>query len=391
MSHRYTCLIGNGLTVAFEPQMATSRLTATLAGEFDAAGAAGRALRSLSAATPASSLTFEDLLSPVDRLARAAPAVADLADVLTTAGRRERSAASIVARVCRQVHDVGLGIVLGTVAELTHRERGNFQDVTLPVCRALADLGAAGRPVTVATLNYDALLNAGFIEVQHEGPLLGSGAWAIRTRRSSPAWILNDLAAGYAPTAPIQPITGGPDIEARPLRARLGDFMPDARVVLLDLHGSLMWLADPTTGEIVKVETLDALRSIGYWEALREARSAWRPVVVLTDQKTEQVADYPFRLAYGEFQDALRRSDRWLIGGYGWGDEPVAEALQSAFQWRQAKGRGTRVLVVCTSSPGRARARAVEVIGCPPTAVRASSLGFPPVMRGKFWRRWWTS
>ncbi len=40
-----------------------------------------------------------------------------------------------------------------------------------------------------------------------------------------------------------------------------------------------------------------------------------------------RVREYPFNMAYQVFSERLAKSSRWLIGGYGFGDECVNRVL----------------------------------------------------------------
>ena len=69
------------------------------------------------------------------------------------------------------------------------------------------------------------------------------------------------------------------------------------------------------------------------------------PQIVLTDQKAKMIVDRPFSIAYKIFEDRLRSSDFWFIGGYAFGDEPVNAALRRAYQEAHVRGRQPRILI----------------------------------------------
>lgn len=114
------------------------------------------------------------------------------------------------------------------------------------------------------------------------------------------------------------------------------------------------------------------------------------PVVVLTNRKTEVVREWPFRLAYGLFEQRLAHSDRWLIAGYSFGDAPVNAALRLANEERRRRGRTTPRLLVIGKGGDQAqlRARAARAVGLPLTQVRADTSGLPEATRRPLWRGW---
>jgi hypothetical protein len=138
----------------------------------------------------------------------------------------------------------------------------------------------------------------------------------------------------------------------------------------------------PATLEIWKFE-LDDLRKANYWTTFKSGTAQMLPVVVLTNRKAEIVRDWPFRLAYDIFEDRLTKSDRWLIAGCSFGDEPVNVALQSAREERKRRRlTDPRLLVVGRGGdPIVLRNRAVKISGLNASQVMVDTWGLPATKR----------
>lgn len=161
-------------------------------------------------------------------------------------------------------------------------------------------------------------------------------------------------------------------------------------MALIQLHGSLAWLREPRLG-MYKFD-LEALRSLGYWEALRNGQTDWLPVVVLTDQKERQIQRTPFSLAYDIFQRRLVAADHWLIAGYGLKDAPVNELFRTAAMTRKAIGlRAPKILVVDYGvEVDEKRKEASISLGLPENVIKVSVAGAPGALKTQEWNDWAT-
>ena len=375
---RFACLLGNGLSIAFNAELSVQNLTSWLGESFRAQEALARFARE--AGTPADN--FERLLGPLDRVARSLPHLEKLREVAGEAHTPELVAAlQVVADFASRVHDAGLGTVLGRVAEQGAAvESPEFALTIQQVCDALKQLN--GRPVTVATLNYDALIPAAFIRLE------GGDPWGGQAPAD-----MADLGDGREHSSCI-PI---PDESLQTLELRaFADFPLGRKILLLNLHGSLSWLHDPSTGRMHKVKSLGALRDMDYWSKLRDGTALCRPLVVLTDQKDEVISQAPFNVAYDAFQQRLIKAQRWLIGGYGLGDTPVNTVLHDAMsaKRRLAQAAGTsptlpRVLVVDKDCQvDERRRRIAELLDLPMANIDVEPAGFPDAVTGTAWAAW---
>lgn len=228
-------------------------------------------------------------------------------------------------------------------------------------------LTAAGEPqhLSVATLNYDGLAHSVLLDHVNNLADLGHGLEGAR----------HEIADGVTLLAQ---------------RLRYLDDIPAGRLRLLQLHGSLGWLIHPDTG-VVWAFRLDDLRHHDYWDLLQCGATQWQPSVVLTDRKGPVVGSWPFDLAYRAFHRDLLRSERWLIAGYGLGDEPVNRALTEARQQACQHGDAPRLLVIGHDEPATLRQRVHDQLNWPNDhTLHVDGSGVPEAVNAAAWQEWIT-
>lgn len=286
-------LVGNGLSIAYNADLAVPRLYAHLNSKISAGAANfGRtelALQALSqeGRTGDPGTDFEVLLGRIERHRAQSADLAALAhlspyqDYVTESVQVTRDFADLV-------HRHGVSHVLEAISEgsrIDHYELAGIQSFLDGVVYA-----AGGGRVTIGSLNYDPLLT-GALSTSHRGEFcdMVDGRGALRVQ------LTDD---GFTSTAQV-------------LRRRPGSF-PDRPIRLLQLHGALTWMRHVLGGAVIRVP-IAALRDSGFWEALRAGTTQWRPQVVLTgqDQKYAITRQEPFDLAYKMFGQALGTTNRW--------------------------------------------------------------------------------
>jgi hypothetical protein len=380
--HAFTCVVGNGLSTAYNDALAVHALTEGLLEEFTTLGGgdADDSLRAFAAGFSGSDRqTFEELLAPLEHVGRL---LVSLPTLLPVARARAGTRASIEDTIdfLKGIHRVGLGTALSLIDERARGSGSMFAERIGTVCAAIHALRMnAVQPVTVATLNYDGLLHAGFLDqVPRDswGQTIGEGVFA-------------DLSAGYAEER-RRPF-GGQDIRCWELRAQ-DDLQWNRDVHLIHLHGYLGWLWHPNEDRMWKFQ-LEDLRSQGesYWQALRNGDALMSPLVVLTDRKTAAVAEAPFALGYAIFGARLWQADRWLLAGYSGNDEPVNNALRAAARRKEKAIEALRVLVVtrCTSAEEQSVRDATAIrLGISPDIVAVDGGGLPDSVRSTAWSQW---
>lgn len=368
------CLIGNGVSVAYNSDLTVGQLTDDLLARFHDAGASEPELALARFADSQSRVPgdlFEALLGPLSSTAEALGHLPGLAALAQAAGADDVvTALGTASKFLSDVHRIGLAITLGHIAERSLG--GRYDDIIFRTAAELVGLGAPG-DLTVGTLNYDGLLHAGMLDAGRDG-------WG-RT-----VFDIVDLAAGY--TEEMHQVTPGD----RLLGHRLRDFddLLANRAALLQLHGSLGWLAQPADPTGVWRFELPELRDAEYWAHLRAGDTLWNPVVVLTDRKDRAVTNWPFSLAYEIFQRRLVDADRWLIVGYGLGDVPVNLLFATAAHERTRLRRPIppTLVIGLTPDPDRLRVEATEALRIPPSVITALGLGIPEAYASGEWNRW---
>jgi len=363
---RSVALVGNGLSIAYNADLEIPNLTRDLLSRFSVAG--GDLAAIASDVDPESSSGFEDLLGPFDSAARVLEA---LPGITSPEFAQRLQIIGNAASAARHLYREGTSEVLGLIADASH---GRFEEHVHVerFCQALADLGPAS-DLTVATLNYDGLLHSGFLRsyIDFEG-----------TTQVLP---ISDMADGRSRDRSCPDFAGGDSLESGRLRGS-PDFMKD-RSWVLNLHGSLGWLRRDG-GEYRKFRIED-LRASRYWEKLRDGETEWEPVVVLTNQKGDMPRRYPFSVAYEAFRTQLVLADRWLIVGYGFGDDPVNTTLRQAVADRSRAGAAPpRVLVVGFGDEGRVLREARQVLRIDRESIRASAIGLPAALESGKWNEW---
>jgi hypothetical protein len=362
---RLTCLIGNGLSIAYNPALSIPRLTQSLLrilrdlGGSEAAESLAGFARTLNGNDPAS---FEDLLAPLEIAANSLPSLTGLLSLRQITHGTLSDGILHTTQFLRELHGLGLGKVLELVATEAQGEGGPaFNRVILDTCRAIVQL-TEDEPITIGTLNYDGLLHAGFGTLNDEDEATYC-----------------DLAEGFSPSS-CRPTTGA---SLTCWKLRTTNNLPARRVQLLNLHGSLGWLGPSDANSAFKFE-LDDLRMRGYWRRLAEGQARMFPLLVLTNRKSEIVKEWPFSLAYQLLESRLAEADHWLIAGYSFQDKPLNGLLRRALF--QRCDNQPKVLVIAKDAVppnlGHVFRRLDE------TNLFTSTRGLPEAISGPRWRAW---
>lgn len=312
-----TCLFGNGLSVSYNQELSVASLTQSLLNEFSdlsgnkAANFLAQFARELQAKEGAD---FETLLGPLESFSRAVPYLSGMATLTSQSTHQVRRCGRQLARFAREIHQVGIGVVLDHISEQSKGVGKGFDQTIMAVCRQLLLAARLDEDrdsmLTIATLNYDGLLPA-----------------ALTKLHQSSQCTLRDLGDGRA-SSWLKASDSHSELESYRIRT-IDDL--GGNVNLIHLHGSLGWLVNEHTEEVWKFSIPD-LRRQKYWSELINGQELLTPKVVLADRKTRVVSDWPFSLAYSMFENRLLRSDIWFIGGYGFGDRPVNTILERAYK-----------------------------------------------------------
>lgn len=325
-------LVGNGLSIAFNPELNLRTITQEMIDRISSEGEDGddvvAAMREIAArALPDGANTdddFEVLVGAFGAESRTLSYLQELADLVSPQDENLRDAIKLVSAFAERVRDTGLSHVLQVIFERSHAYESESEPLRAFVRGILG--GFAGQ-VAIANLNYDTLLLAALLNECDRDELA-------------------DMASGYKR---VTVHSEGETIRRVPaLREVAADFPADRRVRLLHLHGSVTYWSDREKDVFAKLDT-SFLRNYDQWEAVRQQDTDVRPVVVLANQrdKATTVTEYPFSLAYEMFKRGLARADKWLIVGYSFRDDPINAALRDEFIGRVEK---PSVLVVTHGS-----------------------------------------
>jgi hypothetical protein len=325
-------LVGNGLSITFNPDLNIESLTAAVSARFQrqrsGRSAPDRVLARLAARqreTGDPYRDFEAMIGPLDQQRDNLRDLRELAELVRDESRAVEAALRTIESFVASTRRLGVGQVLDTIQERSYADGAR----TAPVHAFLSGLAEAthGGRLTVGNLNYDSLVMAGLCELL-------------------PSQTFCDMAIGYSEQE-FSVVSSAAPIRGRRLRSRAEDFPPRA-VTLLHLHGSLAWLRHPETGQMWRFNMHD-LREIHYWRNWRDGFTEWAPEVVLTNQssKSEVVTHQPFKLAYDMFEGRLIQADTWVIAGYSFRDECVNDLMAKV--WRQ-RLHPPKVMVVTKGS-----------------------------------------
>lgn len=311
--HEVAVLVGNGLSVAFNPSLNLQTITEEVMRRIEAADGDDvvAAMQELAERALPDGVTsgedFEQLVGAFGAESRTLSTLQTLASLTSPQDKKLRKAIHRVSSFAERVRDNGVSYVLEVICERTrayHAEAADLHALVSAILRAFD-----GR-IVFGNLNYDTLLLAALMHVCNNRELA-------------------DLADGR--TQVMITVNDQEEREVQALRKKSSDFPASRRVRLLHLHGSLTYWGKKD-GTIYAKLPKDLLDDGDQWKAVREETTNVRPAVVLANprDKAEHVHEYPFNLAYEMFSGGLGAS-HWLVIGYSFKDAPVNDMLREAF------------------------------------------------------------
>ncbi|GAB3630654.1 hypothetical protein GCM10027421_00070 [Microbacterium shaanxiense] len=324
-------LVGNGLSIAFNPALNLRAITTEMVERMRAASDDGSdvvtAMKEIAERALPAGVTSEDdfeiLVGAFGAESRTMGYLERLAALTQPQDQELQAAIQRVATFAARVRDTGLSHVLQVIFENSHAYSDDAEHLHAFVS---AIEGAFDGRVTFANLNYDTLLLSAV--------LAGCDLSQVV-----------DLAHGARRVTVVD--TDGNTVAHVPaLRTSASEFPSSRRIRLLHLHGSITYWARKDGAMYAKLSR-EHLEDLEQWQAVRDDTTSLRPVVVLANQrdKSAHVQEYPFNLAYEMFVDALSGADHWLIVGYSFRDDPVNAKLRAEFNDRVREEK-PRVLVV---------------------------------------------
>jgi hypothetical protein len=352
---RRTVLIGNGLSLAFNPDHyslanLTERVRKRLAGIrmnggtlLDDLDAIRTSLRPDFVARSGES--FEDIAGPVDRLANT---LSEFGPLSRVASNDQRSVLHDLEITLRGLYTRVVGAVLEEVA--THPATETGWEPVEQVGLRLVQMAFEQDGMDVFCLNYDALLDLALIRpTEWLGPY-----W----KRVSLSDEFHGIDIGMVPLH--RPDGSIERVKAH--RWRVGSYYPEyAHLRLHHLHGAATWMR--WDGDIWKASSLADVRACDLFTSWAEGverpgeRGAVEPVVLLGDQKEPSVGRPPFNENYEAFAIAVGLADEIILAGFSFMDRPLTRTI---VQHRQ---QDARVVVINPSKDIEERARDVLAMG----------------------------
>jgi len=321
-------LVGNGLSIAFNPGLNLASITKEMISRMESATEDGDKVVHAMNETARRAVSegevtdedFEKLVGAFDSQVLTLDELSKLADLVASDDAELQKSIHDVATFSQKVRDMGISYVLEVIME---RSRGDWtlHDEMHQLVQAI--IGNFSGTVYIGNLNYDTLLLSSLKAV------------------NAP---MSDMAHGFD-RFPIlvkdedNPEDAGVSYTVTRLRTELNfPVGPGYRVRLLHLHGSLTFWGS-TKNNLHFKAPVEVLRNHAMWAGLRKADPKWRPAVVLANQrdKAHHVGRYPFKLAYEAFQEGLQEAQHWLIIGYSFRDACVNDILRNEFIRRKVK------------------------------------------------------
>lgn len=319
-----TCLAGNGLSIAFNPDLSLQSVTNEVVARLDADAPVrpvSGILIELARINDAgdAEVDFEALVGTLSSQHGAFVQMAQLCNAMEPTDQELATALRRSATFAAQLADVGVSQVLDVIGErsIAYYERQE------PLSNWLKSLVTefADR-LTFANLNYDTMLHAGLLEWPADLCDMGDG----RQRQ-----IFEDAEGLRLPCNGIR---------------TEDDFPDDRRIRLIHMHGSYTWWRQGDDRQVYRIDA-DQVRSSALLSRVRNQTTSLRPVVVLANriEKPTVVERYPFDLSYDIFSSSLQESDHWLVVGYSFRDSSVNERLRRAALARE-RGDMPKVCVI---------------------------------------------
>lgn len=305
LTMRLAVLVGNGLSIAFNPNLGLTELTDALVekvSQFASDGSAAVEVLSGLISNESGTQTFETFVGALEESNISTQTLLKLAKNLSPDEKELHDSITTTSKFARTLRDWGVSFVLETILERSRISRFDRSQLD----KLLEKLNASFPDRLVfGNLNYDTMLLTAMLQT-----------YGLKN--------VADMASGLEKATVI---SDSEEITVRSLR-RTDDF-PNDRVLHLSLHGSLQFWSDEERRTVVKLET-SMLEDGDQWRSVREGTTNIRPVVVLTNQKqkTDAVREFPFSLAYEKFEQALFESSKWLIIGYSFTDRSVNDMLR---------------------------------------------------------------
>jgi len=318
---RLLVLVGNGVSIAANPNLALDRLTERFLARHNADAGLNHLLDSLDIPREEARRDFERVIGGVEAAEAVIRAFMELSEASPISAVREAGALLDDAGVPDAVRHAYCSEVLHAIGELT---RQNIAPSVLRFGEWLNSMHEWHGQTAIFTLNYDVLL---------ERMLINADILGLAGR-------LTDYFSGLPDRQrEIELVPGEPAVVAKLFTPT---DPPDRPVRLHHLHGCLTHFHELDTGNVLKVDSA-LVRDLGVYQRFGDGDTGgFLPAVILGSQKARKVTDWPFEFAFEALREALRSADVIAIAGYSFRDEAVNIYLRNAV----ARRAGRRWIVI---------------------------------------------
>lgn len=327
MPDQISVLVGNGLSIAFNPELSLASITKKFLSNLESESFDGitvvAAMRKIADRAfpngPTDPHDFELLVGAFENSSLYLEELTLLAENLESDSISTIAALRRLAAFAKTVRETAKSHILEVIMQnsrAVHVEENVVDDFVETICTTFS-----GR-IVFGNLNYDSLLAAALVH-RFSGELVDMADG----RKDAQMFVSNSKTSGKA---------------AR-LRKSVDEYMY-SRLLLLHLHGSLAFWAAEDNSYHIKVP-VDLLTDLDQWSSIRTQSASAYPLVALTgpSEKLNTVENFPFNIAYDLFKTSLSFSSKWIIVGYSFRDSSINAVLQDKFSNRADR---PRVLVI---------------------------------------------
>lgn len=306
-SYHLAVLTGNGMTTAFNEKLRLGSLTEKAFEQMPNSETAEILKTILQDSKPgADSDDFEELLGALESMGRSVRLVGRLVESVEENDESLQGSLTKAFEHIARMHRYGKSHVLETIFKLTTEDFQGRQHLI----EAIAEIvGSTSGSITFGNLNYDTTILSALLSECHDDMCdMGDGRKAARQK------------------------VGSTEFDVQPLRST--DDLPDKKICLLHLHGSVTyWHRRNKTDTGIKLRNSQIGQS-EIFDEYRENTIDWRPSVVLTTQnrKSRRIENNPFKYAYSKFSVSLIGAPKWLIIGYSFKDSSVNAMLRECIK-----------------------------------------------------------
>jgi hypothetical protein len=303
-------LIGNGLSIATNPDLELGRLTNRFLEGHRGEEGLNRLLKELGVDEQSASRDFELVIGAIEAAEAVIDALIDLAADSPLEVLRKVATTLEEAEVAETVRHLYYSYCSEVLAAITELSRTSVPDSVLKFGQWIADMHKRHHQTAIFTLNYDVLVERMLVD----DDLLG-------LKRN-----ITDYFSGIEERMHQIDLVPGVKVVGR----LFYPIDPAPRSMRLHhLHGCLTHFRDKASGEVLKVDSAD-VRMSGVFEFLKRNPGGYAPSIILGTRKVEKANEWPFSFAFTSLAEGLGSAHTVAIAGYGFRDLDINNRLTAA-------------------------------------------------------------